>query len=58
MGNNTKNFDKVQAVKEMVLMLYESTRELSQKEDKTLEDHEQIRKNCETALACFANMWI
>ena len=58
MGNNTKDFDKVHAVKEMVLMLYESTSELSKKTDKTLEDHEQIRKNCETALSCFMNMWI
>lgn len=42
---------------EIIRMLYESTKELAAKEDKTLAEHEQIRRNGEALVALYANVW-
>lgn len=42
---------------EIVRMLYDSTKELAAMKDKTLAEHEQIRKNGETLVALYSNVW-
>lgn len=55
MDNQTTTKD---LVTEMIGILYRSTKELSTINTKTLEDHEQIRKNCETVVAFMNAYWI
>ena len=47
-----------QAIDEMIMILHKSTKELSSISSKTLEDHEQIRKNCETVVSFMNANWI
>lgn len=52
-----ENKNRNELTKEMIAWLHQSTKELAETPNKPLEVHEQIRKNCETALACYTNMW-
>lgn len=47
---NQETMTRGQAIDEMIMILHKSTKELSSIGSKTIEDHEQIRKNCETLL--------
>lgn len=46
-----------EAAHAIIFMLYDSTRELSCMTDKDLNTHEQIRKNGETLLSLYVNVW-
>ena len=51
--DNQEVMTRGQAIDEMIMILHKSTKELSSISSKTLEDHEQIRKNCETLLTWY-----
>lgn len=42
---------------EIIYMLYDSTRDLVQMNEKDINIHEQIRKNGETLLSLYVNVW-
>lgn len=58
MENQETTMSRGQAIDEMIMILHKSTKDLSANNNKTLEEHEQIRKNCETVVAFMNANWI
>ena len=58
MENQETTMTRGQAIYEMIMILHKSTKELSSISSKTIEDHEQIRKNCETVVSFMNANWI